>query len=138
MKDYDLTVSAGYKIVDFGRTLKINRLSSGRRSKLTGMQGAKKSRSDSSEPELKNDLTFRLDLSLKQTHALIRKLSDGTGQPTDGIQTGMIRFTADYAVSRNLTLRAFYDYMIQKPLVSSRSVATSNTNAGINLRIQFR
>lgn len=137
MSDNDLVVGAGYRIADFGRIIGIQIPSGNRYRRPNRVRSENRNQPISDEPAFRNDLTFRFDISLKQTHALIRKLNDGTTQPASGMQTGTLRFTADYAVSRNLTLRAFYDYMIQKPLVSSLSVATSNTNAGISLRINF-
>lgn len=84
-----------------------------------------------------NDMNTRLDISHKITQALIRKIENGFTQATDGIQTTSVRFAADYAISSTLTLRAFFDKIINKPLVSSGSYATSNTNAGISLRFNL-
>lgn len=81
-----------------------------------------------------NDLNTRLDISHKVTRALIRKIETGFTQATHGLQTTSIRFAADYAMSRTLTLRAFFDKIFNMPLVSSGSYATANTSTGISLR----
>lgn len=86
---------------------------------------------------LVKDLNTRLDISHKITRALIRKIEDGFTQATDGIQTTTIRFGADYTISRKFTLRAFFDKIINKPLVSSGSYATAHTNLGISLRFDL-
>ncbi len=65
----------------------------------------------------RNDSMLR-PLSETLATPLVR-IEQAISQPTSGIQNGTIRFTADYAISRQLTLRAFYDRMVQKPLVSS-------------------
>lgn len=83
------------------------------------------------------EINFRLDFSQKTTTALIRKIEDGFTQATSGLKTASIRFTADYSISRSLTLKTYYDRMMNRPLVSSYSYPTSNSNAGVSLRINF-
>jgi cell surface protein SprA len=83
------------------------------------------------------DMSTRLDVSHKITQALIRKIENGFTQATDGIQTTSVRFGTDYTISRTLTLRAFFDKIINKPLVSSGSYATAHTNLGISLRFNL-
>lgn len=84
-----------------------------------------------------SDWTLRLDLSRQQTHALIRKIEDGFTQATSGIRSTTIRLAADYAISRKLTLRAYYDTIVHRPLVSSTAYPTSVTNGGINLKFNL-
>ncbi len=80
------------------------------------------------------DVNFRLDVSSKTTNALIRKIEDGFTQVTSGLRTSAIRFTTDYALSKKLTLKGYYDRIMHRPLVSSYSYPTSNSNAGLSLR----
>jgi cell surface protein SprA len=69
--------------------------------------------------------------------SLIRKIQEQTTQATSGNVTRTIQFSADYGVSRSLTLRAFYDLQINNPLISSASYPTSNANYGISLRFSL-
>jgi cell surface protein SprA len=66
--------------------------------------------------------------------SLIRKIEDGLTQPTSGNVAKTIQFSADYGLSRSLTLRAFYDLQINEPLISSSSYPTSNSNYGVTVR----
>ena len=84
-----------------------------------------------------SDWTLRLDLSRQQTRTLIRKIEDGFTQATSGIRSTTVRLTLDYAFSKKLTLQAYYDTIIHRPLVSSTSFPTSVTNGGINLRFNL-
>jgi len=84
--------------------------------------------------EFKNDLTLRGDVSYRLNQALIRKIEDSFTQPTSGTKNIMFKFSADYAFSKALTLRAFLDKQINTPLVSSSSYPVSNTNFGISIR----
>lgn len=83
------------------------------------------------------ETTLRLDVSRKITRSLIRKIEDGFTQATSGMKSTTVRFTADYALSSKLTLRAYYDTIIHRPLVSSFAYPHSVSNAGINLRMDL-
>lgn len=138
MHDNDLVIGTGYRFLNFGRLIGIRRSSPERYRMLPLLQQAPNDTPGKNESTFRNDLTLRLDISMKKTETLIRRIEEETTQPASGIQTSSIRFSADYAVSRLLTLRAFYDRKVHQPLVSSLSSATTNSNAGIALRLNFR
>ena len=138
--DNDLVLGVGYRFPNFNRIIGIG--SNSVRPKARRVDRASSDSNNRSETlnfasDFTNDLDVRIDVSRKTTHALIRKIDDGFTQPTSGLSTTSIRFSADYALSRSLTLRAFFDKIINKPLVSSSSYATSNTNAGLSLRFNL-
>jgi cell surface protein SprA len=110
----DITLSIGYKYADFNRVLK------------------RKKKGD-----FNNDLTVRLDLSQRTNQSLIRKIEDMSAQMTQGASVLSMQFSADYAFSKAVTIRAFYDQQINRPLVSSASYPTSNSNYGISLRMSL-
>jgi cell surface protein SprA len=110
----DITLSVGYKYADFNRVLK------------------RKKKGD-----FNNDLTVRLDLSQRTNQSLIRKIEDLSAQMTQGASVLSMQFSADYAFSKAITIRAFYDQQINRPLVSSASYPTSNSNYGISLRMSL-
>jgi cell surface protein SprA len=110
----DLTLSIGYKYADFNKILKIRK-----------------------KGDFSNDLTVRLDVSQRTNQSLIRKIEDLSAQMTQGASILSMQFSADYAFSKAVTLRAFYDRQINRPLVSSASYPTSNSNYGISLRMSL-
>ncbi|MDD4459261.1 MAG: cell surface protein SprA [Proteiniphilum sp.] len=138
MRENDLVIGGGYRIPDFGRLANITTGTGVPHRRSASQQHKRKNEAVKDDGAFRNDLTLRFDLSLKKTEALIRRMTEGNSQPTSGIQTGSLRFSADYAVSRQLTLRAFYDRMVRKPLVSSFAPPTASNSAGISLRIHFR
>jgi cell surface protein SprA len=83
------------------------------------------------------NLTTRIDLSHKSTKSLIRKIEDGFTQATSGLKSTSIYFTADYVLSKSMTLRAYYERMRHRPMVSSNSYSTVNSNAGVSLRLNL-
>ena len=49
----------------------------------------------------------------------------------------MLNFSADYALSKLITLRAFYDHQINTPLVSSTSYPISDSSFGVSIRLDL-
>jgi cell surface protein SprA len=112
--DRDIVAGLGYRIPNFNRIvgLKANAAASGA-------------------------LDVRFDISGKTTRALIRKIEERFTQATSGIRSTTVSFSADYSLSRKITLRAFFDRVAYRPLVSSGSYPTSTTSAGISLRLDM-
>ncbi len=138
--DNDLVFGLGYRIPDFNRIIGFgsNSVNTSRRRRVS--RSRDNNRTEQTLPtqaEFNNDLDIRLDISHKTAQALIRKIEDGFTQSTSGLRRTSIKFSADYALSRSLTLRAFFDKMINTPLVSSTSYPTANTSAGMSLRFNL-
>ena len=110
----EFTVSLGYKYADFNKVLKMRK-----------------------KGDFSNDLMLRLDYSRRKTQSLIRKIENAYTQMTAGTMTQSLQFSADYAFSRAVTLRAYYDLQINTPLVSSTSYPTSNSDYGISIRLSL-
>ena len=79
-----------------------------------------------------SDLDVRLNLSLRDTRMIMRKLEEDVNKLTSGMTTVIIGLTADYTLTSRFRLRLFYDQNLNTPAVSS-SFATSNTKIGFNL-----
>jgi cell surface protein SprA len=89
---------------------------------------------------LKSDLNLRGDLSIRDNEVVTRrKNSDqllSQNQLTSGQRIVSIRTSADYNVSSQLNVRAFYDHQINTPKISV-SFPTANINFGFSLRFTF-
>lgn len=83
--------------------------------------------------KIKSDLTLRADFSIRNSKTVIRKIIQDETQPTAGQTVYSLKFTGDYVLSKSLTLRLFYDWVSNRPVISN-SFPTSNTNAGFSLR----
>ena len=110
-----LTIGAGYKIVDFNKIIKIG-----------SRQGG-----------ISNDLSLNLDFSFANNQSLIRRIETAYTQATQGTQTFSINFMASYQLSRRITLNAFFDHQINTPLVSNSAYPTTNTNVGMSVNISL-
>ena len=110
----EFVIGIGYKLTEFNKVLRM-----------------KKSQ------DFSNDLTVNLDFSYRKMNSLIRKIEDGLSQATSGNIAKTIQFSAEYGLSRALTIRAFYDLQINEPIVSTASYPTSDSNYGISLRFSL-
>lgn len=111
-----VTVGAGYTITDF------NAIWRGK----GGKQGT-----------FNNDLKLRANFSFKRDQSLIRRIEQNFTQATSGTKVMMLNFSADYALSKLITLRAFYDHQINTPLVSSTSYPISDSSFGVSIRLDL-
>lgn len=82
-------------------------------------------------------LTMRLDYSYNRSSMLIRKIQDAFTQATNGNEAHIFKFSSDYDLSRLITLRAYFDWNINKPLVSSASFPMRNLDFGVSIRINL-
>ena len=108
-------IGAGYKIANFNKVLKIK----------------------SKQQNVNNDLTLNLDFQINNNNALIRKIDVNTAQATSGTRTLGINFTANYVMSKRITLGAFFEHQVNTPLVTTTSYPTSNSNYGISMNISL-
>jgi len=84
--------------------------------------------------QFNNDLNIKVDLSYKTNEALLRKIEESFTQATSGTTIVTLKLSADYTMSRALTLRAYYDRILNKPLISSSAYPTTDSNFGISLK----
>lgn len=109
-------IGAGYKIVGFNTFLKIK----------------------GSEQGISNDLTLNANFALDSNTALIRRIeSGGYTQPTSGSKTLTINFTANYILSKRVTLSAYFDHQVNTPVVTTSSYPTTNTSYGISINMSL-
>ncbi|MGM9803209.1 MAG: cell surface protein SprA [Muribaculaceae bacterium] len=106
---------AGYKIANFNTVLKFK----GRQNNVN------------------NDLSLNLDVTLNNNNALIRKIETGLTQATSGTRSLVINLTANYVLSKRLTIGAYFDHQVNTPLVSSSAYPTTNSNFGISMNMSL-
>lgn len=112
MDGWELVVGAGYRFENLPLLMK------------TQLGGRKVSRSE---------LRLQADFGMRETKTILRKLVEGTNTPTAGMRNYTIKFTADYMLSEQITLRMYFDHAVNKPLVSL-SFPNSNTSFGVSAR----
>ncbi|MGB5361415.1 MAG: cell surface protein SprA, partial [Eudoraea sp.] len=85
---------------------------------------------------LKGDLNLKADFTLRDNLTIIRNLSLDNNQITAGQNLLSTKFTADYALSKNLNALFFFDYSFSKFAVSTAFPQTT-INTGFTIRYNF-
>ncbi len=85
---------------------------------------------------LKGDLNLKADLTLRDNITIIRNLDIDNNQITSGQNLLSLKFTADYALSKNLNALFFYDHSFSQFAVSTAFPQTT-INTGFTLRYNF-
>ncbi len=85
---------------------------------------------------VKSDLNMRADVSLRKNKTIIRYLDLDDSQITAGQSIWGIKYTADYAFTRNLTALFYFDYTFSDFEISTSFPQTS-LRAGLTLRYNF-
>ena len=85
---------------------------------------------------LKSDLNFKVDLSRRDNKTIIRYLDIENNQTTAGQTIYGLQFTADYALSKNLTALFYYDHTFSEYAISTAFPQTT-IRSGITLRYNF-
>ena len=95
---------------------------------------------DGNKKRFKSDINIRGDFSIKDNYLISRNIDIDSTKNIPQIQSGQrviaVKLTADYVLSKEFTLRLFYDQTINEPKVSS-SFRTSNTKIGFSLTFNF-
>ena len=109
------TLGGSYKIANFNQVLKLK----------------------TKQQNVNNDLTLNLNVKMTSNVSLIRKIESNTAQATNGTRTWGVNFTANYVVSKRITLGAYFDYQSNMPLVSTSSYPTTNSNYGLSINMSL-
>lgn len=127
----DFVIGLGYKIADLNLFAPKKTV----RSKSKGT-GAKKQTTTNSQG-FANDLNLRLDITFRNQSAFNRDILTQLTQATSGNKAVQVSFSADYALSKFLTLTGYYDRQMNKPLLTSSSYPVTTQDFGISLKFML-
>lgn len=83
-----------------------------------------------------SDLILKLDFSIRDNKTILRKIEEGVNQPSAGQIIYSVNFLAEYMLTKNVSLKAYYDHVFNKPVLSG-SISSLTINAGIGIKINF-
>lgn len=83
-----------------------------------------------------SDLNMKADISVRDNKAMIRYLNVNNNQITNGQTIWGIKYSADYAFSKNLTGIFYFDYSFSKYAISTAFPQTT-IRSGLTLRYNF-
>ena len=127
----DFVVGLGYKIVNFklfggGSTPQKRSGTSSNKSSTAARRGG-----------VSNDLNLRADISWRSQSALCRDIQSVTTQATSGNKALKLSLSADYTLSRRLTLNAYYDMQRNEPLVSASAYPVTTVDFGVSMKFSL-
>jgi cell surface protein SprA len=140
----DFTVGLGYKINDikiFGKPK--HRKMTNSRSRAKGRNADNENdkqqndRSGDTSTGMANPLNLNFNLSLRDQSAVNRNINTLLSQATSGNKALKISFTADYTLSKLLTLKAYYEHQTTTPLLTSSAYPTTTRDFGIAVRFSL-
>ena len=85
--------------------------------KIMGLELFPGRNTKNSKNKISNDLALRADVSFRNQFALCRDIQQVTTQATSGNKALKISFSADYTLSRLLSVSLYYDRQKNTPLV---------------------
>ncbi len=86
--------------------------------------------------KLENDISFKLDFSIRDDVTTNNRLDQGSAIPTSGQKVIKINPSIDYVLNNRINIRLYFDQQRVIPYISS-SAETINTRAGAQIRISL-
>ena len=136
-RSYDWVIGLGYKINDLKLFSSTKKKKSRARNKAKVTNDKDGSNTAIKSSGMNNDLNLRVDFSLRDQSALNRDIATLVTQATSGNKALKISFSADYTVSKLLTLSAYYDRQTTTPLLSSSSYPTTTQDFGVSMKFSL-
>lgn len=123
----DFVFGVGYKIADLN-------LFAPKRTVRTSSKKNEKGEATTNAKGFANDLDLRFDFTLRNQSSINRDILTQLSQATSGNKAIQVSFSADYALSKYLTLTAYYDRQMNKPLLTSSSYPVTTQDFGISIK----
>jgi cell surface protein SprA len=117
VKSNELVIGLGYRIKNLAFSIK----------SIGG--GGRKTRMES-------DVDIKVDFSIRSNKTILRRIDEDVNQISAGQKIMSINTSVDYMLNQNLSLRVFFDKIINDPFVSNQ-YRNSTTNGGISLRFSL-
>lgn len=104
----------------------------------TNSNGRNSRGSSSARNKINHDLNLRCDISFRQQAAIIRDIASMTSSASSGNSAFKMSFTADYSLSRLVTMSFYFNRQTNTPLLSSNSYPTTTQDFGLSLKFSLR
>ena len=133
---HDWVVGMGYKINNF-KLFGGNRRRKVKSSRRDDDNNNNSSSSSSRSTGFNTALNLRLDLSYRKQASICRDIASMTSSASSGNSAFKLSFSADYTLSRLLTMSFYYDRQTNTPLLSSSSYPTTTQDFGLSLKFSL-
>ncbi len=96
------------------------------------------SQSSANRDQVNHDLSLRFDFSYRQQAAICRDIATITSTASSGNNAFKVSFSAEYSLSRLMTMSFYYDMQKNVPLLSSTSYPTTTHDFGLSLKFSLQ
>ena len=134
----DWVIGWGYRINNFSL------FGGGGARKVKGKSAGSKSQQNNSNQSMKqqmkranHDLNLRMDFSFRKQAAIVRDIATMTSSASSGNNALKLSFSADYTLSKLLTMSFYYDRQTNTPLLSSSSYPTTTQDFGLSIKFSL-
>ena len=107
------------------------------KSKGKGSADKQKNYSNSNSYGTNHDLNLRLDFSFRKQAAIVRDIASMMSSASSGNNALKLSFSADYTLSKMLTMSFYYDRQTNTPLLSSSSYPTTTQDFGLSIKFSL-
>ena len=107
------------------------------KSKGKGSADKQKNSSNSNSYGINHDLNLRLDFSFRKQAAIVRDIASMMSSASSGNNALKLSFSADYTLSKMLTMSFYYDRQTNTPLLSSSSYPTTTQDFGLSIKFSL-
>ena len=107
------------------------------KSKGKGSADKQKNSSNSNSYGTNHDLNLRLDFSFRKQAAIVRDIASMMSSASSGNNALKLSFSADYTLSKMLTMSFYYDCQTNTPLLSSSSYPTTTQDFGLSIKFSL-
>ena len=138
---HDWVFGMGYKINNF------NLFSGGNHRVVKGKKGRGNQEDEKNtktttttqrgKTQVNHDLNLRFDFSFRKQAAITRDIATLTSSASSGNSALKISFSADYTLSKLLTMSFYFDRQTNTPLLSSSSYPTTTQDFGLSLKLSL-
>ena len=137
---HDWVLGAGYTLSNFnlfGGGGNHRKVKSKKKGDDDGKNNSSSSQSGRNSKGMGHELNLRLDLSYRKQANISRDIATQTSTASSGNTAFKLSFTADYMLSRMLTMSFYYDMQTNTPLLSSSSYPTTTHDFGLNMKFSL-
>ena len=137
----DWVVGMAYKISNFnlfgsGTSSRKVKNSKGKNSKAQE-DSKSKNQTQTKKGGVNHDLNTRIDISFRKQAAITRDIATGVSSASSGNSALKISLSAEYTLSRYLSMSAYYERQTNTPLLSASSYPTTTQNFGMSLKFSL-
>lgn len=136
----DWVIGLGYKISDFNLFGSKNHRKVKNKNKQNDNNQQTSSNSSNSRNKnngINRDLNLRFDFSLRNQASISRDIATMTSAASSGNTALKFSFSADYTLSKLITMSLYYDRQTNTPLLSSSSYPTTTRDFGVSFKLSL-